>query len=340
MNRSILTDVWAFLQTMTGRKWMNAMQLFFSFYASRLFSKPLHLGMPMSMSIEPTTACNLRCPECPSGLRQFSRSTGNIAMPLFENVLNEVHSTLISILFYFQGEPFIHPQITNMVRLAVDKGLYTMISTNGHFLDRPRCEQIIRSGLHRIIISMDGINEEQYLQYRKEGDFQKLIQGIQNLVETRKQNKSRSPLIVLQCIVFRHNEHSLHQMKSLAEELGVDKLQLKSAQVYQFEQGSNLIPEQEIYSRYKKDIDQKYSIKSLLFNHCWRMWSGCVMTWDGLIVPCCFDKDAQHRLGSVPQDGFREVWKSEIYSGFRSKILLNRKGIDICTNCTEGGRFI
>ena len=59
-------------------------------------------------------------------------------------------------------------------------------------------------------------------------------------------------------------------------------------------------------------------------------------TWDGLLVPCCFDKDAKHVLGDLKTNSFKEIWKGNKYKGLRESIIKNRKGIDICTNCTEG----
>jgi radical SAM protein with 4Fe4S-binding SPASM domain len=66
------------------------------------------------------------------------------------------------------------------------------------------------------------------------------------------------------------------------------------------------------------------------------MWSGSVLTWDGKVVPCCFDKDAQHTIGMLKEKSFREIWRSTRYQNFRQAILSNRKGIDICSNCSEG----
>jgi radical SAM protein with 4Fe4S-binding SPASM domain len=68
------------------------------------------------------------------------------------------------------------------------------------------------------------------------------------------------------------------------------------------------------------------------------MWSGCVITWDGKIVPCCFDKDASHQLGSISEQTFSSIWKSNEYAHFRKSVLSNRKEIDICKNCSEGSK--
>jgi radical SAM protein with 4Fe4S-binding SPASM domain len=66
------------------------------------------------------------------------------------------------------------------------------------------------------------------------------------------------------------------------------------------------------------------------------MWHSCVITWDGSVVPCCFDKDASHPMGSLQESTFKEVWNSTNYRNFRGKLLQSRNQIDICKNCTEG----
>jgi radical SAM protein with 4Fe4S-binding SPASM domain len=66
------------------------------------------------------------------------------------------------------------------------------------------------------------------------------------------------------------------------------------------------------------------------------MWKGCVITWDGKIVPCCFDKDASHTLGSLAETDFNTVWNSPAYDAFRATVLGSRKDVDICRNCSEG----
>ncbi|MFQ5334811.1 MAG: radical SAM protein, partial [Flavobacteriales bacterium] len=122
------------LATATPAKAMNLLLLFASYQWSRLLGKPLHRGMPASISIEPTTACNLRCPECTSGLRQFTRPQGNMKMETFRTVIDQLGSKLLFLNLYFQGEPFIHPEFLQMVEYAAGKNIYTCTSTNGHFI--------------------------------------------------------------------------------------------------------------------------------------------------------------------------------------------------------------
>jgi len=290
----------------------------------------------MTISIEPTTACNLRCPECPSGLRSFTRATGNLKKDFFSSTLEQLHKDLLYLIFYFQGEPYINPDFLDMVKKASDKKVYTITSTNGHFLNDANARKTIESGLDRLIISVDGTSQDTYENYRKEGNLETVLQGARNVVKWKKKLKSQTPHIIFQFLVVKPNEHQIPDIYELAEEIGIDEVKLKTAQVYEYENGNPLIPDIDKYSRYRKEEDGTYSLKNKLSNDCWKLWHACVITWDGMVVPCCFDKDATHRLGDLKEDSFVDIWNSDNYRSFRSKLVKGRQEIDICTNCTEG----
>lgn len=324
------------LKKLTLKKVVNAFLIWISYHTSKTLNLKFHLGFPISIAIEPTTSCNLRCPECPSGLRQFTRPIGMLEPTFFKKTIDEVYKELIYLTFYFQGEPYLNPNFLDMVKYASDKGIYTSTSTNAHYLNKDQAKKTVESKLDRLIISIDGTTQETYEQYRIGGQLQKVIDGTKNIIEAKKALKSNIPHIVFQFLVVKPNEHQLEDVKKLAYELCVDEVVFKTAQVYDFENGNSLIPENIKYSRYKKNTDGTYSIKNKLLNQCWRMWSSCVITWDGLVVPCCFDKDAKHQLGDLKIQSFHELWKSSKYQDFRQSILKSRQEIDICKNCSEG----
>ena len=290
----------------------------------------------MTISIEPTTACNLRCPECPSGLRSFSRDTGNLKEDFFRQTIDQIHKRLMYLIFYFQGEPYINPNFLDMVRYAHDHGIYTITSTNGHFLNDENARKTIESGLDRMIISVDGTTQEVYEQYRKSGKLDVVLQGARNMVKWKKKMKSASPHIIFQFLVVKPNEHQIPEIYKLAEEIGVDEVKLKTAQIYDYKNGNPLIPTQEKYSRYIKRSDGSFTVRHKLVDHCWKMWNSCVITWDGVVVPCCFDKDAEHKLGSLHNESFTSIWNSQTSQQFRGSVLKGRDKIEMCTNCTEG----
>ncbi len=284
--------------------------------------------MPFNISIEPTTNCNLGCPECPSGLKSFTRPTGNMAADFYERMVDEIGDKLIYLYFYFQGEPYMHPGFLDMVKYASAKGIYTVTSTNAHFLTGRKAIETVESGLDRILISIDGATQETYEQYRIGGKLDKVIEGTKNLVAARQKLKSKTPHIAFQFLVVRPNEHEIEAIKLLSKEVGVDEVKFKTAQVYDFENGNELIPTIAQYSRYEQMSNGLYRIKNALLNHCWKLWHSCVVTWDGRVVPCCFDKDATHQLGDLRTSSFEEIWTGEKYNAFRAQVLQSRAGIE------------
>jgi len=315
---------------------MNSASVLSSYYASRLSGNPVHRGMPISIGIEPTTSCNLRCPECPSGLRSFTRPTGMLEETMFKNLIDELKGTLSYLTFYFQGEPYLHPKFLSLVKYASQQNIYTATSTNAHYLNDKQARDTVESGLDRLIISLDGTDQETYQQYRVGGNMEKVLEGARNILKWRKKLKSKTPYVVFQFLVVKPNEHQIPDVQALAKKMGVDNVLLKTAQIYDYQTGSDLIPTIDKYSRYKKSADGSWSIKNQLLDHCWKMWNSCVVTWDGKVVPCCFDKDAHYTLGDLKKNTFEEIWRSEAYNEFRKMILRGREEIEICRNCTEG----
>lgn len=331
-------DTINFLSKLTFPRVINALKVLVSYYLTRWLRRPIQWGLPITVSIEPTTACNLRCPECPSGLRAFTRPTGNLKADFFRRVIDELHRELTYLIFYFQGEPYINPQFLKMVQYARHRGIYTITSTNGHFLDDENARRTVESGLDRLIISVDGTTQEVYEQYRKGGNLQKVLDGARRVVHWKQQLGSRTPHLIFQFLVVRPNEHQIPAIREMARKIGIDEVKLKSAQVYDYKNGNPLIPVNEQFSRYTRRPDGTYTLQNPLANHCWKLWHSCVITWDGAVVPCCFDKDATHRLGHLRQTSFRQLWHGPAYNHFRRQLLNGRDQIDICTNCTEGCR--
>ena len=332
-----LTDTMNLLSKLTLRRMWNASRVLGSFYISKWIRRPVQWGLPVSLSFEPTTSCNLRCPECPSGLRAFTRPTGMLENNFFRDTIDQLSKDLLYLVFYFQGEPYLNPDFLEMVKYASSKKIYTATSTNAHYLNDENARKTVESGLDRLIISIDGTTQDVYQQYRRGGKLSKVIEGAKNVVAWKKKLKSDTPFIFFQFLVVKPNEHQVEDIRKLAGECGVDEVRFKTAQVYDYENDPNqLIPVSPKFSRYKKDHTGKYRLKNSLDNHCWRLWHATVSTWDGLVVPCCFDKDAQHKMGNLKGKSFKEIWRDGEYAGFRKQVLAGRKNIDICANCSEG----
>lgn len=257
---------------------------------------------------------------------------------MFTRLIDELAPTLAYLTFYFQGEPFLNPAFLDMVGYASRKGIYTATSTNAHYLNAENARRTVSSGLDRLIVSIDGTTQQSYESYRIGGTLSKVIEGTRNVIEAKRQQRSKTPHVVFQFLVTGPNEHEIPEVFRLGRKLGVDQVVLKTAQIYDYENGSPLIPKQDRYSRYRQNADGTWSIKNSLADHCWKMWHSCVVTWDGKIVPCCFDKDAHFVMGNLKENSFSEIWKGAQYDQFRNSLMRSRSEIEMCRNCTEGSR--
>jgi MoaA/NifB/PqqE/SkfB family radical SAM enzyme len=329
-------DWFNFLKKLTFKKIVNYLTLKFSFLISVVTHKPYVYGYPAFVTVEPTNLCNLRCIECPAGNGTMIRPRGNLDISLFKNLINELSPRLSYLMLYFQGEPLLHPQLTELIQYANYKKIYTSVSTNGHLLEKKKAKKIVKSGLDRIIISLDGTDQKSYQQYRLGGDFNQVLLGIVNLVQAKKKLCSHLPFVILQFIVMHHNENQIHEVKALGRKLGVDRTVIKSLQVQDLKNNFDLLPANSRFSRYKLNEKREPVIKNRLRNRCRRLWHTMVILNDGFAVPCCFDKDARFIMGKYPELDVNSIWKGEELNRFRQKILNSRKDIQMCCNCTEG----
>lgn len=323
--------IFSFFSIFNINKIINIFYLYYFF----IIKKASHFAKPYAISIEPTTSCNLRCPQCISGLRNFTRPVGMLDLENYKHIINEIKKKTIHLNLYFQGEPYLNPSFFEMVNYAKENKIMVSTSTNAHYLSLENAEKTVYSGLHKIIISMDGNEQESYEKYRIGGDLLKVKTGIDNLLNAKSKLNSFFPIIYIQFIVFKHNEHEVENFKKWAQSKNV-KFTIKSAQVYDYQHDTDFIPDNKSLSRYQKNEKNAYELISNYQNKCWKMWHSAVITWDGNVLPCCFDKDASHKMGNVLKNSFESIWNSENYINFRQKLFNSRKEIDICTNCTEG----
>lgn len=254
---------------------------------------------------------------------------------VFRQIIDQTKDHLTYLHLYFQGEPFLHPNFPELISYADKSGIFTSTSTNGHYLTKKNVGAIIDSGLKQLIVSMDGITQEIYQDYRVGGKLAKVEEGLFELIHRKRELKKRFPRIILQFLVTGKNEHQIPELKIWAKNIGVDELQLKTTQIYGFENGSELIPQNTQYSRYIPNGNGTWKLKKEIQNKCWRMWQGAVFTWDGKLLPCCFDKDGQHVMGKIQENHLKDIWNNNAYNAFRKQLLNDRTQIEICKNCTE-----
>ena len=285
---------------------------------------------PSFASYEPTNICNLSCEMCPSGKGLLKRPRGTADMDLYRKFITENRATLIDIILHFQGEPLMYKQLGEMIAFARQNRIYTMFSTNGQLLAQ-NIDIIRNARPDRIIVSLDGLSDETYTKYRVGGKVQNVLNGLEKLSQLPANER---PFIELQFLVFSHNEHEIPDLQKLKKKYHIDKITLKSAQIYENSQ-VDFLPENKNFSRYEVSESGSFRLKNGIKNQCKRLIFGTVVCFDGRVVPCCFDKDADHEFGSIANQSLHEILNSKKYIDFVNKVFSNRNEISICNNCTE-----
>jgi len=320
----------------TFNRSLNLSKIGFSYLFSLFGVQITSRLQPSFISVEVTNYCNLQCPECPVGIG-INPKTGRARFDfnMYKHLIDEHKSTLQHVILYFQGEPLLNKELPQFIEYAHRAKIYTSTSTNCQLLNKKNARDIVLSGLDKLIVSVDGSTQEVYEKYRVGGDLQKALDGIRELVLCKHELNSVTPLIELQFIVLKVNEHQMADMKKLAKSLRVDRLVFKTAQLYDFEQGRDRLTTIKKYARYSLNSDGNYQIKSNLPNHCWRLWSGAVVNAKGDVLPCCFDKSSEFSFGNIANQSLSDNWQTKKASGFRESILKNRRQYEMCRNCTS-----
>lgn len=335
MTGLFLRDAWSLLRSLTPARLWNLMLLYGAEVMSRIRKEAILAGSPAYVHIEPTSFCNLHCPECPTGLGLLQRPRGRITVKTFETFLDTLAPKAFYLTLYFQGEPLLHPDFPDLVRRAKQRRLYVVTSSNLQGLDESRAYALVRSGLDRLIVSFDGPDKETYERYRTGGDWEQLKAAVTLLRNARDANHGRGPLLVLQCLLMQQNEFRQDEVRRLAIRLGADKVEFKTLQLCRTAEVSELLPTQERYTRYRWTDDGGYVLKQSPRKACHRVFSSLVVCWDGTVVPCCYDKDAGFSLGRLDQQQLNGIWKGTPRRDFVNSVMRSRRAMGMCINCEE-----
>jgi len=298
-------------------------------------------GFPYWLTIDPTNFCTLRCPFCPTGQARGSRTKGTLSFENFKKIMDELGPYLIHIDFCNWGEPLLNKEIFEMIKYAKQYNVDTKIDSNfNHFSDRD-AEDMVLSGLDKLIVSIDGATQGTYSKYRIGGDFNTVINNLKLLIKKKNELAKSNPYICWQFLVFRHNEHEIEEAKKIGADLGVDNVSITKA----FIGNKDWIPLNEEYSHYKKEeIKEEFTskhFKSPQDRICNWPWEAIVINPNGSVSPCCSVEDEKDDFGNILVNSFREIWNNEKYRRARRFIKNKEETVkennNICIGCSHLG---
>ena len=316
---------------------VNLLKVAASWALSRVTRKPQTLASPVMLMVEPTTACQLKCPHCPTGRGELTRPVGSLTLANFQRIWDQIHPAPMLLQLWNQGEPLVNRDTPEIIRHATRTGAKVVLSTNVELLAQgDLAERMVTSGLHELILSLDGATPESHAAYRVGGDFAKVEAGIKRVVEAKKRLGLKYPILNWQFLLFRHNLHEVALAKQLAKDWGVDRISFKTAQLEAFDrkEGERWLPDKPALRRYDL-IGETWVLRRPPRPFCNRIFASAVVQWDGTVVPCCFDKDGDFVVGNLLEQSFEEVWRGEAFQQFRQRIMTGKRPA-MCANCTEG----
>ncbi|HEX9094050.1 MAG TPA: radical SAM protein, partial [Coriobacteriia bacterium] len=186
-------------------------------------------GMPYLYFVDVCNYCNLRCPLCPSALGLFGRDRGMLRLGEYTSILDRIAPYAFEVNLHNWGEPFLNPDIFAIIEATRGRNVMPNVSSNLNTLDEARAEDVVRSGLEYLVVSLDGTTRDAYSRYRVGGDFDRVLDTLRAIVSAKRRLHSPTPTIEWQFLVMRHNEHQMDDARLLGAEIGVDIVRFSPA---------------------------------------------------------------------------------------------------------------
>ncbi len=316
----------------TPRKIANLLQSWWHYLRRDVILK----SYPYRYYIEPTNACNLRCPFCLGWQERSKRRWGMMSLEMYKAFIDQIAPYTYWIDLYNRGEPVLHPDLVEMIAYAHKHGIGTKISSNFHKVDDAYIEQLVRSGLDYLVIPLDGATQETYSTYRVGGDVEVVLQNLRAVVAWKRRLKSKTPYITIRTLIMRRNEHELEEIKRLAHEMGVDNLMFTPMIVnIKREDADQWLPTNPLHSFYDYE---KRTNRFAVRKACAELWMRGTLNWDGGIFPCCFADNEEEALGKLETTDFLMLWNSKPYQASRAVFRTPPSDADyqiatVCTSC-------
>ncbi len=294
---------------------------------------PFEMTRPSVFMVEPTNVCNGTCPLCPVGVDIDKRKKGFLAYETYVDLVNEIKEYVKLIIMNFAGEPLFHPRIGDLAAYAESNGIRTIIGTSGTI---DKSEELIASRVSEILFSLDGATRETYHMYRNYGDntdFERVVENLRKLVDTKKRMGADKTEIVLQFVIFKHNEHEVDDILELGKKIGVDTVDLKPVCLNDFFDQ----PMEELIERYLPERQDHYTPCNNTYilkkpPLCSFVFHETEILYNGDVTICCYDYNGDYVVGNIIEDGgFENVWKGKKYREKRRKIVSGE--LDLCKKC-------
>jgi MoaA/NifB/PqqE/SkfB family radical SAM enzyme len=287
------------------------------------------------ISIDASSICQLRCPECSTTKGIIKNGIVGSGFLSFENykAIIEQNDEINQIELSNWGEIFLNPEIKEIIKYSNYKGIKLTAGngTNFNTVDDGTLEALVKYKFSYLNISIDGANNETYTKYRCGGNFEQVISNIRRLNYYKSKYTSQFPKLSWQFIIFGHNEHDIPKIKELCRDLNMvfyPKLNhstfspVVDADFIRKESGLGVATREEFKEKYIKEYKRP----------CCQFWFSPQINWDGKLLGCCVNKWVS--FGNVFEQGLANCLSSNLYKRTIS-VLEGKRGISNDIPCFQ-----
>lgn len=298
-------------------------------------------GLPRMVNIEPISRCMLDCEFCM--LRELEvhkhRKSVQMTFEQFKKIIDEV-AFFDPMISFNGGEPLLHKDIFKMISYARSKNLWTQVNTNAVLLAKnDNAKKMAQSAPDEVLIAYEALDKDTYETIRRKGDYEGMLSGIKQLVESKNLNHKIAPIVVVQMVLTKKNRQYEEMFWQAAKDIGADYASIKALGVWpegSEEYEKKMIDEYIIpmddhpISRHRVDENGKLV--------CPRKPGECpairlsYIGSGGEVLPCCWILTHETPMGNVFEDNFVKIWNSTAYKKQRHK-MLNDWAYDLCHKC-------
>lgn len=186
-------------------------------------------SQPVSLTQEPSNACQLRCPGCvhtenPTWRESFLWPRSMMKTDAFSALLRRVGPFAFNLVYFNYGEPLLNKSVPDCLRVSNGYGMSAFFSTNLSL--KFDVEQFVAARPERVILSIDGITQESYARFRKRGNLGLVLENVERLVAAKHELGTNRPHLIWRMFTFEHNVHEVERAIELARKMGVNEIDI------------------------------------------------------------------------------------------------------------------
>jgi len=319
------------------------------FAAASAVSALRYRSLGASLSVDASTHCQLNCPACSQARGELGVvGRGNLDPADLRNLLDS-NPAIRNLELSNYGEIFLNPGLVEILSLARERRV-SATALNGVNLNTVAdhvLEALVRQRMLFLVVSLDGASPATYQEYRRGGDFGRVLSNIQRINHFKQKLGSPFPHLIWQFVVFSHNRHELPLARSMSRDLGMGFLSKRN-----WSSTYSPLPETEPENAaadvgYVPGARRRGRQRVLALPVCAMLWYSPQVNWDGKLLGCCANKSRD--FGNVFTSGLGECLRGERYRYAKRMVLdLVPPRADIpCTTCStfhrleaDRGRFL